>query len=170
MCHTKYSPSLLRINSNLRQRRAVNETGRTTPSNPSDINHISKRVVVSVSLIIVALISPFSAGSAVGFAVQGQLAERKAEVIQGEIEDLEARVDILKGKIKPATFLNAISSLASHDMATAVIYANSVAQMANYYAGRTTTISGRGQAGRHFSPTVYIAGDNFFRQDQTATR
>ena len=68
-----------------------------------------------------ALISAFSAG----FAVQGQLAEQKAEVIQGEIEELEARVDILKGKIKPATLLNAISSLASHDMATAVIYANS---------------------------------------------
>ena len=59
--------------------------------------------MVSVSLIIVALISAFSAGSAVGFAVQGQVAEQKAEEMEGNIEDLEAKINILKGKIEPAT-------------------------------------------------------------------
>ena len=121
----------------------MNKTKHTTmPSDPSSDHHISKRAVVSASLVIVALISVFSAGSAVGFAVQGQLAEQKAEAVRGEIEELEASVETLRGKIQPATFLNSVGGLAAHDMATAMIFANSVARTANYYTGGTGASSG----------------------------
>ena len=112
----------------------MNETGLPSSSAPSYASHINRRAVVSVSLVIVALISAFSAGSAVRFAVQGQVAEQRAEVMEDDIETLRAKINILMGKVEPATFLNSMSTLAAHDMATAVIYVNSVARMANYYS------------------------------------
>ena len=112
----------------------MDDAGLITSPNSLNLSHLSKRAVVSLSMIVVALISAFLAGSAVGFAVQGQVAKQHAKQLEQEIDKVEARVNILKGNIEMATFLNSISSLASHNMATTVILAHSVARMANYYA------------------------------------
>ena len=61
------------------------------------------------------------------------------------------------GKVEPATFLNSMSTLATHDMATAVIYANSVARTANYYSGGTTTASGTKE--KHLAEVIQAVKD-----------
>ena len=150
----------------------MDDAGLITSPNLLNLSHLSKRAVVSLSMIVVALISAFLAGSAVGFAVQGQVAKQHAKQLEQEIDKVEARVNILKGNIEMATFLNSISSLASHNMATTVILAHSVARMANYYAGGATTISGakekqlveaiqaiKDYIGKNKSEPVYKDGD-----------
>ena len=92
-----------------------------------------------------------------GFAVQSQFAEREGDIICGKIEELEAGVEDLRGRIQPATFLNSVTSLAAHDMATAVIFAHSVARTANYYAGGTGASSGTKE--KHLAEAIEAVKD-----------
>ena len=88
----------------------MDDAGLITSPNSLNLSHLSKRAVVSLSMIVVALISAFLAGSAVGFAVQGQVAKQHAKQLEQEIDKVEARVNILKGNIEMATFLNSIAA------------------------------------------------------------
>ena len=66
----------------------------------------------TVAMIVVTLISTFTAGSAVGFAVQGQVAKQKADLLEQQINELESAIEILDENIQPMSFLNQISNLA----------------------------------------------------------
>ena len=52
--------------------------------------HRAERAVVSFSLIVMALISAFSAGSAVGFAVQDQMAKKKEHRLEVRLDQVTA--------------------------------------------------------------------------------
>ena len=96
---------------------------------------------MSISVIVMALISAFSAGSAVGFAVQDQIAKKQEERLSIKLDEVKARVDTLNRNLQPHIFFNSLGGLAAHDMATAALIADTVARTANYYAGSPLTAS-----------------------------
>ena len=59
------------------------------------IIHRAERAVVSFSLIVMALILAFSAGSAVGFAVQDQMAKKKEHRLEVRLDQVTASVDTI---------------------------------------------------------------------------
>ena len=66
------TPSLPELDS--RHRRRATDDTITDTGGP---NQIEKRAVFSVSMVVVAIISAFTAGSAVAFGVQGQVAKQR---------------------------------------------------------------------------------------------
>ena len=94
LCYTDYAPAL---------------TGQGTTAAAPYTSLRAKRAVVAISVIVIAPISAFSAGSAVGFAVQNQIAKKEEERMNIEIEKVTARVNILYGNLEPQTFFNTLS-------------------------------------------------------------
>ena len=89
-----------------------------------------------------ALISAFSAGSAVGFAVQDQMAKKKEHRLEIRLDQVTASVDTITSKLRSHVFLNTLGGMAAHDMATADLLAGTIDRTANYYAGSDLTASG----------------------------
>ena len=85
LCFTDYAPAL---------------PGRgPTTNSATHTSHRAERAIVSVSVIVMALISAFSAGSAVGFAVQDQVAKKQEERLSIKLDEVKARVDTVNKKL-----------------------------------------------------------------------
>ena len=69
-----------------------------------------------------------------GFAVQDQVAKKQEERLSIKLDEVKARVDTMNENLQPHIFLNTLGRLATHDMATAALIADTVARTANYYA------------------------------------
>ena len=61
-------------------------------------------------------------------------------------------VDALEENVQPMSFLNSVSNLAGHDMATADVLANSVSRATNYYTGGAAMASGMRE--KHLSEAI----------------
>ena len=125
----------------------------------------NKRALFAAAMIVVALISTFTAGSAIGFAIQGQVAQQQVDEITEKITDMGSIIDILRGNVRPMAILNAVSNLAAHNIATAEVLANSVSRTANYYTGGSTTSSGTRE--KHLTEAIN-AVEEYVRRNQSA--
>ena len=132
--------------------------GRDAATSSTSILTRRKRAVVSISVIVLALISAFSAGSAIGFAVQNQLAKEREEQLSIKIDEITADIDAVDWNLRPQVFTNTMNGVATHGLATAALMANTIARKANYYAGSSLTASGTKE--KHLAEAISVIRRN----------
>ena len=76
-------------------------------STPYADHAVKRSPSASLLTVVLALISAFSAGSAIGFATQKQIAEGNENRATSETSEIRARVNTLTGNLMPHEFLNA---------------------------------------------------------------
>ena len=89
-----------------RHKRAEEDTTSRASPSPTNLSLRKKRALFTVAMIVVTLISTFTAGSAVGFAVQGQVAKYQGNRLEQQIDEVETLVDALEENVQPMSFLN----------------------------------------------------------------
>ena len=97
---------------------------------------------MSISVILLALVSAFSAGSAIGFAVQNQVSKEKEERISVKIDEIAGKFNKIQGNLEPQVFTNTMNTVVTHELATANLVANAITRKADYYAGDPMPASG----------------------------
>ena len=116
-----------------------------------------KRAIVSISVILLALVSAFSAGSAIGFAVHNQVSKEQEERLSIKIDELATKFNSIKGNLEPQVFTNTMNGVDTHELSTAALVADAVARKADYYAGSTLTASGTKE--KHLVEAISVTCD-----------